>query len=148
MKIAADMCVYTNHQTTMQVLRKPIELEEGSKKLTLAYWDARGKAAPLHYLLAYCEVDYNNKVYIRGPAPEFSKSDWSDDRANVNLDFPNLPYIIDGEFKMTESKAIMKYIAKKYDESLLGTNPEEVARADMMSRIHDQLYDQIGKHFK
>eukprot|EP00353_Schmidingerella_taraikaensis_P004689 CAMPEP_0185574004 /NCGR_PEP_ID=MMETSP0434-20130131/5571_1 /TAXON_ID=626734 ORGANISM="Favella taraikaensis, Strain Fe Narragansett Bay" /NCGR_SAMPLE_ID=MMETSP0434 /ASSEMBLY_ACC=CAM_ASM_000379 /LENGTH=35 /DNA_ID= /DNA_START= /DNA_END= /DNA_ORIENTATION= len=35
----------------------------------------------------------------------------------------------------------MKYICKKYDESLLGRNADELAKADMMSRIHDDLYD-------
>ena len=131
------------------MLRKPIEpIEEGSEKPTLAYWDVRGKGAQVHYIMAYCGVDYNKKVYIRGPAPEFSKSDWTSDRDRINLGFPNLPYLIDSDFKLTESKSIMKYIAKKYDESLLGTTPEEMARADMMSRIHDTLYDQIGRHFK
>lgn len=42
----------------------------------------------------------------------------------------------------------MKYIAKKYDQGLLGRDAEEMARADMLSRVHDTLYDQIGVHFK
>ena len=36
------------------------------------------------------------------------------------LDFPNLPYIIDGEFKLCESMAIYMYLAHKYSKSLLG----------------------------
>ena len=59
-----------------------------------------------------------------------------------------MPYLIDGDFKLTESKSIMKYVAKKYDPSLLGSTPEQYAKADMMSRVHDTLYDRIGKHFK
>ena len=102
----------------------------------------------MHYVLAYCGVDYNSKVYIRGPPPEFSKSDWISHRSELNLDFPNLPYYIDGDFKLTESKSIMKYVAKKYDPSLLGTTEVQIARADMLSRVHDTLYDQIGVHFK
>ena len=42
----------------------------------------------------------------------------------------------------------MKYVAKKYDADLLGRNAEEIARADMISRVHDSLYDRIGVHFK
>jgi glutathione S-transferase len=32
----------------------------------------------------------------------------------IDLKFPNLPYLIDGDVKVTESLAILKYIAKKY----------------------------------
>ena len=42
----------------------------------------------------------------------------------------------------------MKYVAKKYDPALLGRNAEEMAKADLVSRVHDTLYDQIGVHFK
>ena len=42
----------------------------------------------------------------------------------------------------------MKYVAKKYDPDLLGRNAEEMAKADMVSRVHDTLNDQIGVHFK
>lgn len=92
-------------------------------------------------MMAYCGVDYESKVYIRGPEPDFSKKNWLDEKHNLGLDFPNLPYLIDGDFKLTESKSIMKYIAKKYEPSLLGRDAEEIARADMVSRVHDSLYD-------
>ena len=36
------------------------------------------------------------------------------------MDFPNLPYLIDGEVKLSESWAIAKYIARKYGKQLLG----------------------------
>ena len=42
----------------------------------------------------------------------------------------------------------MKYIAKKYDERLLGRTPEEMAKTDMVSRVHDSLHHRIGLHFK
>ena len=42
----------------------------------------------------------------------------------------------------------MKYIAKKYDQGLLGRDAEEMAKADMVSRVHDTLYDRIGVHYK
>ena len=148
MKIAADLCIYTNHNTTMEVINAPQEATDGQTRPILGYWDVRGKGAQCHYVLAYCGVDYEAKTYIRGPPPEFSKAPWTDVRAELNLDFPNLPYLIDGDVKLTESKSIMKYVAKKYDADLLGRNAEEIAKADMMSRVHDSLYDRIGVHFK
>ena len=126
----------------MEVLDQgPPAREAVEARPILAYWDVRGKGAQVHYMMAYCGVDYEQKVYIRGPEPEFSKSDWLAPRPELNLDFPNLPYLIDGEFKLTQSKSIMKYIAKKYDQGLLGRDAEEMARADMLSRVHDTLYD-------
>ena len=62
----------------------------------------------------------------------------------LGLDFPNLPYLIDGEFKLTESKSIMKYFCRKYEPKLLGTTPEEVASADMVSRVHDTYHQNIS----
>ncbi len=59
--------------------------------------------------------------------PELSKSAWLSHRDELQLDFPNLPYLVDGELKLTESKSIMKYLAKKYDERLLGRSPQEIA---------------------
>jgi glutathione S-transferase len=43
------------------------------------------------------------------------------------LKFPNLPYLIDGDIKVTESLAILKYLAKKYRPELLGKNTEDYA---------------------
>ena len=36
------------------------------------------------------------------------------------MTFPNLPYLVDQNFKLSETVAIMTYLAKKYDEKLLG----------------------------
>ena len=48
----------------------------------------------------------------------------------LGFDYPNLPYLIDGDFKLTESNAMMRYIADK--NSLLGSTPQERARASML----------------
>ena len=50
----------------------------------------------------------------------------------LGLEFPNLPYFIDGKFSCTESAAIMKYIAKKWSPDLLGRNAAEVAYAEQI----------------
>ena len=149
MKIAGDLCVYTNHTTTMEVLSLDRLKTTGADcRPLVGYWDCRGKGAQVLYILAYCGVDYDHKVYKRGPPPEFSKSAWQSHRDELAMDFPNLPYLIDGDVKLSESKSLMKYVAKKYDPQLLGRNAEEMAKADMVSRVHDDLYDRIGKHFK
>ena len=48
-------------------------------------------------------------------------------------DFPNLPYLIDGDVIITESMAIYRYIINKYSEDLGGKNLKEKAYVDMMA---------------
>uniref|UniRef100_A0A8C8VVT6 glutathione transferase n=1 Tax=Peromyscus maniculatus bairdii TaxID=230844 RepID=A0A8C8VVT6_PERMB len=46
-------------------------------------------------------------------APDYDQSQWLNDKFKLGLDFPNLPYLIDGSHKITQSNAIMRYIARK-----------------------------------
>ena len=59
-----------------------------------------------------------------------------------------MPFYIDGDVKLTESKSIMKYICKKHDPKLLGRDALEVAQADMISRIHDSMHQQYSGFVK
>ena len=61
----------------------------------------------------------------------------------LGLELPNLPYLIDGDFKLTQSAAILKYIARK--AGLLGVSDnasaEELARLDMIQEhVNDLRY--------
>jgi len=105
-------------------------------KPVLCYWDIRGLAQPIRLLLAYTETDYEDKLLSCGPAPGFDKSCWYDNKFSFGLDFPNLPYYIDGDIKVTQSNAILRYIARKHD--MLGKDETEKAMVDMMA---DQAMD-------
>uniref|UniRef100_A0A4X2L8M2 glutathione transferase n=1 Tax=Vombatus ursinus TaxID=29139 RepID=A0A4X2L8M2_VOMUR len=61
-------------------------------------------------LLEYTGANYEEKVYHFGDAPDFDKSQWLDVKFSLGLDFPNLPYLIDGDHKITQSSAILRYI--------------------------------------
>ena len=37
------------------------------------------------------------------------------------MDFPNLPYYLDGDVKISESHTILRYIAQKHNPEMLGT---------------------------
>lgn len=67
-------------------------------------------------------------MYEVGPPPLYDKSGWLDDKFNLGLDFPNLPYLIDGQVKLTEYEAIMQYICNKYCPDYLGKTDEEKVR--------------------
>jgi len=46
--------------------------------------------------------------------------------------FPNLPFLLDNGHKMSETSAIMRYIANKYQPALLGESTEEKATVSMV----------------
>lgn len=98
---------------------------------TLCYWDIRGLAQPIRLLLEYTGTDYEDKRLSCGPPPDFDKSCWLDQKYELGLDFPNLPYFIDGDIKITQSNAILRYIAGQHD--LLGKTTEEKVRVDIMA---------------
>uniref|UniRef100_A0A8D2I2D6 glutathione transferase n=1 Tax=Urocitellus parryii TaxID=9999 RepID=A0A8D2I2D6_UROPR len=50
-----------------------------------------------------------------GDAPDYDRSQWLSDKFKLSLDFPNLPYLIDGVQKITQSSAILRYIARKHN---------------------------------
>jgi len=89
----------------------------------LGYWAIRGRAQPIRLLLAYTETTYEDNRYT-------DSSKWfADDKINLGLDVPNLPYYIDGDFKISQTHSVITYLANKH--GLAGSSPEEAARADM-----------------
>ena len=58
--------------------------------------------------------------------------EWQADKPNLGMAFPNLPYIFDGDLKLSECKAVSAYICDKYCPALLGSSPAERASIIMM----------------
>ena len=55
---------------------------------------------------------------------------------SLHLDFPNLPYLIEGDLKLTQSKAILYYLGRKLH--LMGKTPAEEAMVMMLcEEAHD-----------
>lgn len=63
---------------------------------TLGYWKWRGVAEPIRILLRYVDEDFEDIRLDLGPAPDYDKKQWLDLIPQLGLDFPNLPYFIDG----------------------------------------------------
>lgn len=89
-------------------------------KPTLGYWNIRGLGAQIRYLLHYLGVEFEDRMYAAGPAPDFDRSEWLNEKYTLGLDFPNLPYLIDDGVRLTETAAIMKYLCSKWRPELLG----------------------------
>nr|XP_014595682.1 glutathione S-transferase Mu 1 isoform X1 [Equus caballus] len=98
--------------------------------MTLGYWDIRGLAHAIRLLLEYTDSNYEEKKYTMGDAPDYDRSQWLSEKFKLGLDFPNLPYLIDGAHKLTQSNAILRYIARKHN--LCGETEEEKIRVDIL----------------
>lgn len=66
-------------------------------------------------LLEFTDTSYEEKQYTCGEAPDYDRSQWLDVKFKLDLDFPNLPYLMDGKNKITQSNAILRYIARKHN---------------------------------
>ncbi|XP_066838960.1 glutathione S-transferase 2 [Anser cygnoides] len=98
--------------------------------VTLGYWDVRGMAHAIRLLLEYTGTPYKERQYSSGPASNFDPSDWTKEKEKLGLDFPNLPYLIDGSTKLTQSNAILRYIARKHN--MCGETEQEKVHVDML----------------
>lgn len=108
-----------------------------STKLTLAYWPTRGLAERIRMLLEYVELPYEQVIYeVENAATWFSETK---PKLLVKNPAANLPYLLDGENVVSESDAIMIYIAHRSGKpELVGRNAEEqVSLATTMGVVRD-----------
>ncbi|XP_025143925.2 glutathione S-transferase Mu 1 isoform X2 [Bubalus bubalis] len=98
--------------------------------MILGYWDIRGLAHAIRLLLEYTDTNYEERQYSVGDAPDYDRSQWLNEKFKLGLDFPNLPYLIDGTHKLTQSNAILRYIARKHN--MCGETEEEMIRVDIL----------------
>lgn len=123
----------------------------------LGYWDLRGLASTIRNLLYYKEVEFEDKLYQIGPAHEYDGADWFAVKPTLGLDFPNLPYYIDGDIKLSQvnqkcqfdglmmftllksnqSTTILRYLGRKYD--LVGDNEAQTLRIELAEQQANDL---------
>lgn len=109
-----------------------------SSKPTLGYWAIRGLASNIRFQLKYCGVDFVMENYTE-------REKWfNKDKLNLGLEFPNLPYFIHGDTKLTETKAIHHYIAEVWDQSLLGKNAKDKAIVEMLLGVVGEMRMKIA----
>lgn len=111
-------------------------------KITLGYWGIRGLGQVPRLLLAYTEADWEDVKYT-------SPEDWfGKDKSGLGIPFANLPYIIDGDFKLSESKAVVKYIIDRSGKTeLLGKNIQDQARVESIVSVLGDIRQHIGPLF-
>ena len=95
--------------------------------MELHYWKIRGLGEPIRMMLEYLGVNYENKY-------KTSFEDWFQEKIKSDIELVNLPYLVDGEVKLTQSYAIMRYLARKY-KKLLPSGEIEQQRIDQAEGV-------------
>jgi len=98
---------------------------------TLGYYKLRGLAHYIRTMLEYTGEEYTEKMYGIGSPPDYDRAEWMDEKFKLGLDFPNLPYWIDGDIKITQSTAILKHIARKHN-LIANKTEDEIIKSDML----------------
>ena len=100
--------------------------------MELGYWKIQALAQPIRILIHYLDLKHTDTTY-----DAFDK--WFSIKDKLGFHFPNLPYIIDGETKITESSAIPLYIAQKAgNKEILGKEGiDQVTHLTIVGVIND-----------
>lgn len=96
------------------------------------YWDVRGLGQPIRNLLVYKGVQFEDKRYKFGPAPDYDRGEWLREKYTLGLRFPNLPYYIDDDVRLTQSLAILRYLGRKH--GLAANNDKEMVELDVLEQ--------------
>ena len=99
-------------------------METEQNTVTIGYWPIRGLVQHILYLCHYTGVKYNF-------VPVTDRAVWTAGKPALiesGFDFPNLPYIQDGDVQLSESLAILLHIAENYGDASLLYTPETRAR--------------------
>ncbi|XP_037268675.1 glutathione S-transferase Mu 2-like [Rhipicephalus microplus] len=98
----------------------------------LGYWGMRGLGQPIRNLLVYKGVQFEDKRYKFGPAPDYDRGEWLREKYTLGLWFPNLPYYIGDDVRLTQSLAILRYLGRKH--GLVANNDKEMVELDVLEQ--------------
>ena len=110
-----------------------------TSELTLGYWAGRGRGGVLRSLLAYVRLPYTNKQYA-----DFNE--WfGKDKHSLGIDYPNLPYIIDGDRKITETNALIYHIPIRAGrKDLIGDTDDKFIQVQVALNVRNDLYQSLS----
>jgi glutathione S-transferase len=96
--------------------------------MEFGYWGIKGVAEPIRWLIAHLGLD----VKEWNPA---NPEEWGARKASTGP-FPNLPFLVDGDFALTESGAIPVYLITKAGKTeLLGKTVQDQARVRQIEGV-------------
>lgn len=112
------------------------------QKVTLGYWGIRGRGQIPRLLLAYTGAVWEDVKYT-DPTQWFGA-----DKEKLGFEFPNLPYLIEGDYKLTETDAINRYIISRSNKKeLIGQNPKDEGKVNMIMSVMNEVRMAIAPMF-
>lgn len=84
-------------------------------------------------LLAYTGVPFEDYYYTN------TEQWFKEDRYSLGIDFPNLPYLLDGRYSITDSNSIQRYICEKWGKELLGKTLEDNAHLESFLSVFVEI---------
>nr|AFD36887.1 glutathione S-transferase mu1 [Panonychus citri] len=106
---------------------------------TIGYWPIRALVDPILLCMHQLKQSYRIKHYKFGGPPDHLGNEWPVDKERLGLTYPNIPYLIDGDVKVTQCLAILRYIGRKYNFG--PKSEEEIIRSDIFEQgAHEMLY--------
>lgn len=133
-QVAIKEPVKAKVETLLAPIQRPKVYQTPGAKPVLGYWDIRGLAQAIRYQLIYQNIDFVD-YYHKHTEDIQSRQIWLDQKDSFGLDFPNLPYFIDSDLRITEHMAIHQYIADKWMPELLGKSLAQRAKVDMLAGV-------------
>merc|ERR1712025_325030 len=89
-----------------------------------------GYGEPSRLLLRYVEADWED-AFI--PVTQEGMNHWfAEKKYNLGLDFPNLPYVIDGDVKLTQSVSVLRYLGRRFG---LAPSEADINKADVFEQV-------------
>lgn len=127
----------------MEAQSIPTDVQRQKPPLHFGYWAIRGLGNSIRHVLHYTGTPYREKTYKFEPADSAQRrAEWLTDKPCLNLDFPNLPHLIDGPVKITQSVAILRYLARR--SGILPTDDAQRTRLDVIEQhLNDLLWENI-----
>jgi len=110
--------------------------KEALPQMTIAYWHIRGLGAPLRMMALFAGEDPDFKTY---DVPNDGFKHWFQEDKPVLLKknaMMNLPYIVDGDFVLTQTDPIINYLGRKF-----GLHGSTIAETAIIEQVLAQTKD-------
>ena len=107
--------------------------------LQLHYWNSKGWGEPIRQLLHYLKIDYEDITWSDDEGWYARKAEFFTDLEKKP--FPNSPFLVDGDFILTESSVIPYYICKKFERmDLYGKTFHDEIRVRQVNAVLNELH--------
>ena len=117
-----------------------MEKEADTSMIEFGYWPVKNLGEPIRWMMGYMNIPYQE---YNPPTQE----DWyMNKRASLRLDFPAMPYLIDGDVRLSDAKAIPYYLVIKAQmPDMIGKSLEDRAHLQMLECSLDDLKKMFWK---